>query len=412
MASTLEPVTIERAPTLPRLERKALRSTQQDRLAFADAFRAIAILGVVMNHLAMISGLQLGGQRDDLTYVGAWGVNCFFVLSGFLLSRPYLEAILRTKPFPSTRLFLTRRFFRIYPLYAVAVIVSALAVAVHAPHDFPFAAVADHLTFLHGFSPIDVVSLNGPMWTMAVDAQFYLLLPLGALALVALARNASRKAAIGMIVVAIAAVIAISLLGRFLVFSVFPISIARDPIGPAFVLARNAIGMGTAFALGIGLALLVMIGKSPSRILASGLAVLGMVCFGVLAWAGRSYGSSFPYEVTYDALAAISAALILYGFSENAFNVIPFVRKSRLVATIAALAYAVYLFHYLIIDTIEGVVGKHVHWVSGSPEYVIGLTVPTVIVTFAVAYFAHRYIEKPFLRLRDRNRETTIKTAA
>lgn len=407
MATTLEPVTIERAPTVPSLETATLaRSTHQDRLAFADAFRAIAILGVVMNHLAMISGLQLGGQRDDLTYVGAWGVNCFFVLSGFLLSRPYLEAIIGTKPFPSTRLFLTRRFFRIYPLYAVAVVVSALAVAVHAPHQFPIAAFVNHLTFLHGFSPVDVVSLNGPMWTMAVDAQFYLLLPVVALGLAELARNASRRSAIGIIVVAIAAVVAISLLVRLFIFSQLPISIARDPIGPAFVLARNAIGMGTAFALGIGLALIVMIGRQPSRAIASLIAAAGIAAFAVLAWAGRNYGSSIPYEITYDALAAVSAALILYGFSENGFNVIPFVRRSNLLAGLAAMAYAVYLFHYLIIDTVEGVVGKHLHWVSGSTAYVIGLSVPTVIATLVVAYVAHRYVEKPFLRLRDRNRET------
>lgn len=354
----------------------------------------------------MISGLRLGGQRDDLSYVGAWGVNCFFVLSGFLLSRPYLEAILGTKPFPSTRLFLTRRFFRIYPLYALAVIVSTVAVVVHGPHRIPFASLVNHLTFLHGFSADDVISLNGPLWTMAVDAQFYLLLPIGALALAALARNMSRNSARTIIAVAIAAAVAISLLTRLFVFSHYPISITRYPVGPAFVLARNVIGMGTAFALGIGLALLVMVGKQPSRALASLIAAAGIACFAVLAWAGRTYASSVPYGVVYDALAAVSAALILYGFSENGFNVIPFVRKSSLLAGLAALAYAVYLFHYLIIDTIEGVVGKHVHWVSGSASYIIGLSIPTLIVTFGVAYLVHRYVEKPFLRLRDRNRET------
>jgi peptidoglycan/LPS O-acetylase OafA/YrhL len=406
LATTAESVAIERA-TLPSLERGPLaRSTHQDRIAFADAFRAIAILGVVMSHLAMISGLRLGGQRDDLSYVGAWGVNCFFVLSGFLLSRPYLEAIVGTKPFPSTRLFLTRRFFRIYPLYALAVIVSTAAVVVHGPHRIPLTPLVNHLTFLHGFSADDVVSLNGPLWTMAVDAQFYLLLPIGALALAALARNVSRDSATAIIVAALGVAVALSLLTRLFVFSHYPISIVHYPVGPAFVLARNVIGMGTAFALGIGLALLVMIGKQPSQVLASAIAAAGIVCFAVLVWAGRTYVSSVPYAVVYDALAAVSAALILYGFSENGFNVIPLVRKSSLLAGLAALAYAVYLFHYLTIDTIEGVVGKHMHWVSGSASYIIGLSVPTLIVTFGVAYLAHRYVEKPFLRLRDRNRET------
>jgi peptidoglycan/LPS O-acetylase OafA/YrhL len=405
LATTLDPIS-ERATRRRAVARKTFaRSSHEDRLAFADALRAVAILGVVACHLALISGIHPFDPRDDFGFIGAWGVNCFFILSGFLLSRPYLESILGRRGFPSTRLFLARRFFRIYPLYAFAVIVSGLEAAMHAPHDLPLASIVSHLTFLYGFSPVDVVSLSGPLWTMAVDAQFYILLPLGAFVLSAVVRKTTRASGVTIIVTAIAATVALSLAVRWYVFSHFGISIVGDAVGTAFVLARNAVGMGTAFALGILLALMVLLGKQPPRLVASASAVLGIVCFFLLGWCARIYGTTPAYGVYYDALAAVSAWLILYGFGEGAFNVVGIVRRSRSVTDFATLAYAVYLFHWLVIDMVVHTLEKRAHWSSGSLEYFVGLSVPTLIATFIVAVVAHRFVEKPFLNLRDRNRE-------
>jgi peptidoglycan/LPS O-acetylase OafA/YrhL len=409
LATTLDPRRpIERASPKAVARTTGVQSTTyEDRLIFADVLRTLAILGVVANHLALVSGIHPFDPRDDFGCIGAWGVNCFFVLSGFLLSRPYLEAILGRRDFPSTRLFLTRRFFRIYPLYAFAVIVSGAEVAMHAPHELPFASMLSHLTFLHGFSTADVLSLNAPFWTMAVDAQFYVLLPLAAFGLAAVARKTTGASATTIILSAIAITIALSLAVRWYVISYLGASIVGDSVGPAFVLARNAVGMGTAFALGILLAMLELLGKRPGRLLACALGAGGIACFFLLVWCARVYGTAPGYAIGYDAFAAVSAALILFGFGEGAFNVVGIVRRSRRVSEIAALAYAVYLFHWLIIDMVVHTVQKRAQWSSGSLEYFAGIAVPTLIVTFIVAVVAHRFVEKPFLTLRDRNREAT-----
>jgi peptidoglycan/LPS O-acetylase OafA/YrhL len=413
LATTLEPRTIGRAS--PRREiacTTSAQSSHENRLAFADVLRTVAILGVVANHLALVSGIHPFDPRDDFGCIGAWGVNCFFVLSGCLLSRPYLESILGRRAFPSTRLFLTRRFFRIYPLYAFAVVVSGIEVAMHAPHELPVASILSHLTFLHGFSTAEVLSLNSPFWTMAVDAQFYILLPLGAFVLGAVARTTGRASGTTIIASAIAATIALSLAVRWYVFSHLSASIVGDSVGPAFVLARNAVGMGAAFALGILLAMLQLLGKQPGRLLASGIGAAGIACLLFLVWCARVYGTTPGYAIGYDALAAVSAALILFGFGEGAFNVVGVVRKSRHVTELAALAYAVYLFHWLIIDMVNHTVQKRAHWSSGSLDYFVGITIPTLIATFIVAAVAHRFVEKPFLTLRDSNREAAPDPAA
>jgi peptidoglycan/LPS O-acetylase OafA/YrhL len=404
LATTLEPPILEGAVHRRAVARTSPAQAEQDRLAFADVFRAVAILVVVLNHLALMSGIHPFDPRDDFGFLGAWGVNCFFILSGFLLSRPYLEAVLRMRGFPSTKLFLTRRFFRIYPLYAFAVVVSGAEVAMHAPHHLPLASMLSHLTFLHGFSTDDVVSLNAPFWTMAVDAQFYLLLPLGAFALRAATRTHDRTTTIGILACVLAGAAAFSIALRWFLFEHYSISIVGDSVGAAFVLARNVLGMGTAFALGIFFALLTLLGKRPTRPVAYASAILGVASFLFLGWCARVYGTTPAYGVYYDPLAAASAALVLYGFGEGAFNVTGLVRGSRGVAAVAALAYAVYLFHWLVIDVVVSV-AKHAGWTSGSLEYFAGISVPTLIVTFIVAAVAHRYVEKPFLALRDRSRE-------
>ncbi len=59
-----------------------------------------------------------------ITYLSTIGVACLFVLSGFLLAPRFIEALLDgSRPKPDTRRFLLKRFLRIYPLYAAAVLV-------------------------------------------------------------------------------------------------------------------------------------------------------------------------------------------------------------------------------------------------------------------------------------------------
>ncbi len=83
-----------------------------------DGFRAIAALGVLVNHVAFLSGrtrletfgLDLGPffARLDI------GVAIFFLISGFLLYRPFVERIFAGEARPALGPYLKRRFLRIY----------------------------------------------------------------------------------------------------------------------------------------------------------------------------------------------------------------------------------------------------------------------------------------------------------
>lgn len=146
-----------------------------------DLIRVIAALQVLVFHA--IEHLSI----DSLRVFGDWtsylpGVPIFFVVSGFLISRSWERA-------PSARHYFANRLLRIYPALWVCLAVSIaifLAAGVRPPLA-PFAVwLAAQLTigqfynpdFLRGFG---VGVVNGSLWTIVVELQFYIVLPLLAL---------------------------------------------------------------------------------------------------------------------------------------------------------------------------------------------------------------------------------------
>jgi len=140
-----------------------------------DGLRGLAALAVLVAHLFGepehgIQGLSLG-----------WlGVSVFFALSGYLIGGIILDDIGKASFF---RTFFARRAARILPIYFVVVILSLTAAGLTAGTswaDRPLHPVA-YFTFTSNI----VISLGAegghwllPTWTVAVEEQFYLLLPL------------------------------------------------------------------------------------------------------------------------------------------------------------------------------------------------------------------------------------------
>ncbi len=108
---------------------------------------------------------------------GDHGVSLFFTLSGFLLALPFWGA---TAP-PRWRGYAIRRLARIVPGYYLAltvlVVLDGYWLAPGSGVD-----IALHYAFLFNFTEFSIFSINAPFWTIAVEMQFYLLLPLVLLA--------------------------------------------------------------------------------------------------------------------------------------------------------------------------------------------------------------------------------------
>lgn len=101
---------------------------------------------------------------------GVTGVDLFFVLSGYVFA-PYMAG----KPL-ALRSHLVRRFFRLYPLYAVAVGTYA---GIRWLNGQPADHLTEHLLLAHTLeSRAIALHLNPAFWSLPPEVEFYLVLPL------------------------------------------------------------------------------------------------------------------------------------------------------------------------------------------------------------------------------------------
>lgn len=154
-------------------------------IAALDGVRAIAALLVVSVHIDETAGLpwNLNGNplTTSLAFIGRTGVDLFFILSGFLLFMPYARALLFQEKWPSARTFYLRRIFRIWPGYYFTL--AAMILLFNQTYLQPayWKRLGLFLTFFMDSSPKTWQRLDGPFWTLAIEWQFYMVLPLIAL---------------------------------------------------------------------------------------------------------------------------------------------------------------------------------------------------------------------------------------
>lgn len=146
-----------------------------------DGLRAVAALSVLCYHALVtlhVHSYLFGQEVTFLWFYFESGVELFFVLSGFLLFMHYAGAMLRAQPLPSPREFYRRRALRILPAYWVCL---GILVLIGLPHYLNLDGLQNvlwHVALLHDAIPAYNRAIEGPFWTLAVEAQFYLLLPL------------------------------------------------------------------------------------------------------------------------------------------------------------------------------------------------------------------------------------------
>lgn len=141
-----------------------------------DGLRALAVLAVVTTHAAFWTGrYERGWGGGALTRLDS-GVAIFFVLSGFLLVRPWLVSAVHRTPSPSVHVYAVRRVARIMPAYLVAVVAALLLIP-----DNASATVADWVRQLFLVQSYQYGWLKAGLtqtWSLCTEWAFYLVLPL------------------------------------------------------------------------------------------------------------------------------------------------------------------------------------------------------------------------------------------
>ena len=123
----------------------------KNNFAALDGIRGLAAIFVLMHH-----------ATTTFKGYGSFGVWIFFVLSGFLLTKPFVTDPKAACQLPALREFMTRRFRRIVPMYYLMITVIYLV-------QNQFDIAIRHYLFIQG---------AGHYWTILQEMYFYLLLPL------------------------------------------------------------------------------------------------------------------------------------------------------------------------------------------------------------------------------------------
>jgi peptidoglycan/LPS O-acetylase OafA/YrhL len=318
------------------------------RLAGIEGVRGIAAMSVLGHHVWLYSSNRQGfgiSALDVLFSHLRLGLVAFFMLSGFLLYRPFVAAALTQNGRADLRRYLRSRVLRIVPAYwAALAIVLALS-----PRTFDLGAIAKNFLFVQSYwSQTQWVIYPG--WTLCVEMAFYAALPL-----------------IGWAVYAYASTYA-TVRDRAICCATIPSTFFL--LAPLYKILAHARGWPThalpafldQFAVGMLLAVALIAwrdaGSPQPRFLGSSL-LTGAVLIGVLATSQtldhpRSYMASAYGVLLYEPLMALAFALVLaFALIGERANVVSSFLSRRPAAWIGLISYGIYIWHSPIIHAID-----------------------------------------------------------
>lgn len=374
-----------------------------------DGLRAIAASLIVVFHVASTTGSTTQPRYGHYLARLDVGVAVFFVVSGFLLYRPFVVAHLGGRPASRWRDFWWRRAWRIYPAYWVAL--TAAILLFRSTHLHGVADYARHYALVQIYWRNYGLSGIVPAWTLAVEVSFYAALPLYAGVLTRATAHAERSRALLAELAGVALLYAGGLGVRAWLFFT---------IRPGTVSAQWLPAQLDLFALGIGLAVLSAaagegLSTNPSEVLARPLRWLGdhpaaSWALSALAFvAVCNIGLKTSFGVNRYQRKEEMAHQILYGLTAF-FLVVPAVfgrqdagvvrrgLRSRVATSIGIVSYGVFLWHY---DWINQLVDfgllRHVH----SFKFPVLFAV-VVVLTLATATLSWFVVERPALAFKNR----------
>ncbi len=365
------------------------------RSAALDGLRGIAALSVFGFHAWLYTLPVVRAASGRGAFPGALfaelriGLVLFFVLSGFLLFRPWVAARSDPARAPRTSVYALHRTARIVPAYYVAIVGSVVLLwslagepGVRLP---PVAQLPLFLVFAQNLSPQTVLTLDPPMWTLAVEAAFYLVLPLlGWLAL----RSGPTRAR--------QAIVPCAAIAGGLLFNAL---LARQQI-PGQTLAKSLPAMLPYFALGMLGAVLVD-RRTPSRRLAAGLLAGGLILVVADAWlhahAVAGSGLAMRLRIIRDLPAAVGFAAIVAVASARP----PRALGWRPLAWVGGISYGLYLWHVPVLLALRA---DGLMPVSPLGALAVGLPVSLLL-----GWLSWRFVEAPAIAW---SRRATLRRAA
>lgn len=171
-------------PLSPASRRPPSGATELAHVPALDGLRGLAIVLVLMHNLDVLELIPASSVAahvfKEVLYLGWIGVQLFFVLSGYLITRGLLASMGRPGYF---RNFFVKRALRIFPLYYLCLLLLTLCLPLLLPAWFGAPQPNDSWLWIYLSNWSDPLGWGGGarlphFWSLAVEEQFYLLWPL------------------------------------------------------------------------------------------------------------------------------------------------------------------------------------------------------------------------------------------
>jgi len=347
-----------------------------------DGLRFYAFLGVFICHSFPFEAAFYRSLHLPLPWLwgatvkaGAAGVDLFFALSAFLITSLLLKEKQETGGI-SLRLFYLRRILRIWPLYFLVIALGIMLSHTMAKQSLPWYYVAGYLLFVGNW--VHAVfgrpeSIAFPLWTVSIEEQFYLIWP-------AMVKMLERR---GMI---------LSGITLFLLATVCRIGFVLAGVSGGYIYYGST-ARCDSIALGILMALFAdrlpkLTSGARFALVAGGLA--GWIVSS--AWLTDQSGPISMREVPGRLIIALAAGAMLYGCLHSRSKLLTGVWVVRL----GKVSYGLYLLHLTGLLIAKSLL----HPISGWAQLVTKAV--GFVLTMILAFASYRWVESPFLRLKDR----------
>ncbi len=344
-------------------------------LPVLDGLRAVAIASVLLFHATY--GRLSGGLL---------GVDLFFVLSGYLITRLLLQEFQDTGRI-RIGFFYARRALRLYPALLCAVLVTGLFWWLPSVgHSTSYLKASSAALFYFGNFVRQHIGALGHTWSLAIEEQFYLLWPF---LLVALMRQISTHALLAACIV----LVATSSLLRMLLYIEMP----SDPLD---LYAFTPTRIDSLFLGAIGG---VLTQTSPTVVRFEEIAgrfrfaEFSMIALVVLTCTVK-YPAPWLFLWGYTVIGAICLLLTVSVAAVTDRTLLLRLLSNRRVVWVGRRSYGLYLYHYPVFALIEP------FRQPGSKPNAVIVSIFRLFAVFVIAELSYRYIELPWLRKKEKFR--------
>lgn len=362
--------------------------TEKHYRADIDGLRAIAVLSVLLFHL------------DITVFSGGFvGVDVFFVISGFLITRLIVEEIKSTNDFSFINFYI-RRARRLLPAFlTVLIITTAIAVLLFSPHDLEnFGASAFHsifsisnIYFWREAGYFDAgIKLNPLLhtWSLGVEEQFYLVWPFVVLFF---ATRFGINSIIKVLIFVIISSLILNLAFDDSVVFYFSPNTTNQNL-ESIRAAMFYIGPFRNFELGIGALLVFFMHKRLGNNLINELLFLIGLAFVIVPFFVFDEQTTFP---SYNALLpCFGTAMVIFANNPKYSGQI---LTNPLAVGIGLISYSLYLVHWPLIALYK-------YWtlqnLTSTEQLCIG------VISILLAYSLYRFVEQKWRKPRDKEKTT------